>query len=113
MFSKLGKEPLCNGHAERAPHIKEFCFPLCWRCLSIVIGASVGGIIIPNCFFHPTAMLFAGVALCVPCLIDGLVQRATDYESTNRKRCITGLLAGIGFSIFAYGLIGFVQNIVI
>ena len=28
---------MCNGIAERAPHILGFCFPLCYRCTFIVI----------------------------------------------------------------------------
>lgn len=27
---KVGKEPLCNGKAERAPYIFGKCFILCW-----------------------------------------------------------------------------------
>ena len=111
MFSKLGKEPLCNGRPERAPHIKHFCFPLCWRCLFIVIGAFIGGIAIPKFHLHPIAMFFGGIALCIPCLIDGLVQRFTNYISSNLKRGITGFLAGLGFSAFAYGILALLKMI--
>ena len=36
-LSQFGSIPMCNGIAERAPHILGFCFPLCYRCTFIVI----------------------------------------------------------------------------
>ncbi|MBR1735701.1 MAG: DUF2085 domain-containing protein, partial [Firmicutes bacterium] len=35
--------------------------------------------------------------MLLPLIIDGTVQKATSYESTNIKRLITGILCGMGF----------------
>ena len=40
--------------------------------------------------------LTLGILLLIPSAIDGGVQFFQDYESTNTKRLITGLLGGIG-----------------
>ena len=41
---------------------------------------------------------------CVPCLVDGLIQTFTDYESTNLRRVIFGIVAGIGIGFWAAAL---------
>lgn len=38
---------------------------------------------------------YYSVAMCIPLIIDGSVQYLTKYESTNIRRCVTGILLGI------------------
>lgn len=100
---KWGKVPLCNEKPERAPHIGKFCFPLCWRCLMIIIGLLTGSAI---CIFAYPGFLLCLLAsiLVVPCLIDGLIQAKTDYVSTNVKRITFGYMAGIGMFLSLYAI---------
>ena len=95
----LGKKPLCNKKSERAPRIFNFCFPLCWRCTSIIIGYIVGSIIHISFSEGKSYLFFVGV-LCMPCFVDYYLQQKVNIISTNSRRILTGLLAGIGISVF-------------
>lgn len=51
------------------------------------------------------------VVLMIPLIIDGFVQLKTQYQSTNARRFVTGVLFGYGLvsmflltSIYVYGL---------
>ena len=100
---KWGKVPLCNEKADRAPHIGSFCFPLCWRCTMIMVGLIIGAFF--YVIFHPgLPVSFIFSILILPCLIDGLRQRYTSYVSTNRKRILFGLLAGVGMFVFTFSI---------
>ncbi len=108
---KFGETPLCNGRPERAPHIGSFCFPLCWRCTSIIAGYSV-------CYWtkpvflssHIILGLIISIGLIIPCAYDGVRQVLSDYESSNPLRIITGLLAGIGMSILGFVFYGCING---
>jgi len=95
----IGKKPLCNKNPERAPWIFNFCFPLCWRCTSIVIGDVIGNTI-QLYLFRGKNYFIPGALLCIPCLVDYYLQSKDKYESTNLRRILTGFAAGIGISIF-------------
>lgn len=104
MINKLHRKfPICNGRAERAPHIGRYCFPLCWRCLSIIIG-----ILLYTTYLmvvkvsQNIGMLSMALFLCFPCVADSFIQRHTSYVSTNFNRCLTGFLAGIGMRAFVF-----------
>lgn len=100
VFQRIGKEPLCNGRPERAPHIGSFCFPLCWRCTAISLGAiAMGFFNLSYCFYHPLVGTIVALGLAMPCLADGLLQKYAKKESTNIRRILTGLLAGIGMGV--------------
>lgn len=98
----LGKKPLCNGKPERAPHIKGFCFPLCWRCLSISLSVLTSSVFIS--FYkkylsqHCIIISISSIILILPCLIDGFRQYFLNKESRNCRRIFTGVLAGIGLA---------------
>ena len=49
-------------------------------------------------FFRPP--LWVGLVLLIPMTLDGGIQQATRYESTNVRRLITGILGGYGFAVF-------------
>lgn len=100
----FGRKPFCNGKPETAPHIGTFCFPICWRCLSIIIGA-----IIITIFSHVALLqelltdkwavsLVAG-GLILPCFLDGVFSYFSSYNSKNSIRIMTGILCGIGLRI--------------
>ena len=108
-FDAFGKIPLCNERPETAPHIGNFCFPVCWRCFSAFIGAALITITVHIGWIRPPLSLydfFIAVLLTVPCMCDGLLSYLTPYESSNKRRAITGMLAGIGLRTLVYWLIG-------
>ena len=104
-----GKRPLCNGIPERAPHIGEFCFPICWRCLGISLGVIILyvayslGLVDGNESIYIRLAILAGVA---PCLVDYLLQRWTRYTSNNPKRFIFGILSGMSIRMVCIWIFG-------
>lgn len=104
----IGKLPLCNLQKHRAPHIFGICFPLCWRCTSAVFSMRIifpvmllflGSFIIN----YREAFLWISLIFTLPLIIDGTNQYfISKKESTNYKRVITGVLAGLGIKIFLF-----------
>jgi uncharacterized membrane protein len=99
-INSLGKAPLCNMKAARAPHIGPFVFPLCWRCLGVgaglVGGVPMGMLLAP---VHRGMMLAVVAILVAPLMVDGLLQRLGHMESTNTRRLVTGMLCGVGLEV--------------
>lgn len=87
----------CHCRSDRSFFFRGKQFPICARCTGLGIGflCSVIGL----WFFRLS--VFWGVILMLPMIIDGTLQKKTDYESNNLLRLITGIL-------FAYGLMDFV-----
>lgn len=108
---EFGKEPFCNKKPETAPHFGHFCFPLCWRCLSLSVGiilstillAFLHDIVIPS-FQNRNVLFLISLLIIIPCLIDGVRQATTAYISNNYLRGITGFFAGIGLRLLTYSL---------
>lgn len=109
--SRIGKEPLCNGRAERAPHIFGKCFILCWRCTSLIAS-----MLLCSCFYYvfngslyvelETRDMVYSVILIFPTFIDGVLQYAFHIESTNLRRAVFGGISGIGLWMLASWLEG-------
>ena len=94
----IGKIPLCNGLASRAPHFFGICFPLCYRCLFIVLGCFITLII---CYRKKVKISLWIILLCViPMIFDGGIQTFFGIISTNVRRSITGGLFGFGIGAF-------------
>lgn len=34
----LGEKPICNARKDSAPHFRNYCFPLCWRCSGVLFS---------------------------------------------------------------------------
>lgn len=118
----LGKVPLCNHRPERGIYIHGFCLPLCARCTGILIGA-VGGMLVILGLTHsnliasfPGARLMTpvinrvlvGAFMLIPTAVDGGLQYVLGKESTNRRRLITGFLAGMGCAIIESGIVSLI-----
>ena len=98
-FSQIGKIPMCNGIANRAPHIMGFCFPLCYRCTFIVIVFVVTLLIL---YRFKIKLSMKGLGLCMlPMIVDGGLQTFFGIMSNNWRRAITG-------GIFGFGLAGMI-----
>ena len=71
--------------------------PFCARVVGIFVGLAVGFILSLGRKIELTLPI---VILClIPIGLDGTIQLITEYESTNPKRIITGMIAGIATGI--------------
>lgn len=89
-FQSIGIKPLCNMRADRAPHIGKYYFVLCWRCSSISIGMLLS--------YSYITVLSPNIAiyLIIPTVADSILQYYVNIESSNIRRLVSGLFAGIG-----------------
>ena len=111
-FDLIGKVPLCNFQAERAPHIGNFVFILCWRCCGMILFFALGFLLMINhkyCLKIQNTkfiyLLLIIIILLLPMIIDGTRQYVFHIESNNIKRFITGMMFGFGISILTQKLI--------
>ncbi|MDO4355851.1 MAG: DUF2085 domain-containing protein [Clostridia bacterium] len=87
----------CHCRSDRSFHFRGKRFPICARCTGECVGIMVAPLV--NGIWH-TSVFLCGI-LMLPMIIDGLLQLHTSYESTNFRRCITGMLFGIcGTTLF-------------
>lgn len=84
----------CHQMPSRSYHAGSYQFPICARCLGIIIGYISAFIMI---FFRKYICLRTSIWLCVPMAMDGGIQFLTKYESKNYRRSYTGFCAGLGF----------------
>lgn len=85
---------MCHRRPDRSFHCcngKQF--PLCARCTGILAGYFLG--LLLAIMTGPIFVIYAFLLL-IPTLIDGFIQLLTNYESTNLRRLVTGISAGIG-----------------
>lgn len=91
----------CHRRPERSLIVKGKKFPVCYRCMFILIGLFMS---IPMAFFTPLFSVipsfFAAVLMNVPMLIDGFTQKKECRTSNNPLRIGTGFLAGFGLAQF-------------
>ena len=110
----------CHQKYERSCEINDNQMPICTRDVGILFGIILGCLIFRNrgCNrwtirdtfltiipdsklsiiykndLRMIAMFSLIIASIIPIGIDGFLQLLTDYESTNSKRVVTGLIAG-------------------
>ena len=89
---------MCNGIAERAPHIFGFCFPLCYRCTFVVILFSITLYI--SYKYKRSIPIYVIILCMLPMIIDGSLQTFFGIMSHNFRRALTGALFG-----FALGML--------
>lgn len=93
---------LCHRLPERSFFFRGKQFPICARCTGIFVGYFLG--LIYFFVFGRISFLFA-LFLLVPLIVDGFGQYFNRWLSTNRRRFITGMLAGIGTDFIVYWLV--------
>lgn len=84
---------MCHRLPERSFFIKGKQMPLCARCTGILAGYLVGIIL---AIFGYRINIIGAIIFIVPTGIDGFIQYIGKWQSTNSRRLITGVLAGIG-----------------
>ncbi len=93
----LGFVP-CHRKTERSFVFWGKQFPICARCMSILLGF----LSIPILMFLSIKIPFYyGVIMVIPTFLDGFTQLKKWRKSNNFLRFVTGLIAGIGFSVIA------------
>ncbi|NMD71106.1 DUF2085 domain-containing protein [Bacillus sp. DNRA2] len=90
----------CHRKKERSLIIRGKQFPLCYRCMAILLGYLFLPFLLFIDFSFP---LWLAIVLNFPMVIDGTLQRIGVHTSTNFLRLWTGLICGLGQSmIVAY-----------
>lgn len=94
---------MCHRRPDRSFHrCNGKPFPICARCTGIFVGYFLG--IACAIATGPIFIIYAFLLL-FPTVIDGFIQLLTNYESTNTRRLITGLAAGVGI-VYIFVFIG-------
>jgi len=91
---RIGRAAGCHQMASRSFFAAGYQLPLCARCTGITIGYLAGAAAFVRKIRLPVPAL---LAMCIPCAVDGLLQKFTEYESNNIKRVITGFLTGAAY----------------
>ncbi len=91
---KIGDKLGCHQMPERSFFYKGYQFPVCARCTGVIISAVLALIVfrrkkipLKTCFLLSSVML-----------IDWMVQYLEIQESNNKRRLVTGLIGGFGYS---------------
>lgn len=87
LFNLVGH--LCHQKPERSFFFRDYQFPFYARCTGIILGFILGLIVVHLTTFFENYLIFI---LFVPMIVDGLVQKFTDYESNNLRRVKTGFI---------------------
>lgn len=88
----------CHQKVERSFFLNGNQMPFCARDVGIFIGLTFGMLV---ALVFPMRLSWTIlVALSLPILVDGGLQYAGFYESTNLVRLVTGILGGIAVSYF-------------
>lgn len=103
---RWGQAPLCNGRRDRAPHIGEFCFPVCYRCLGNIIGSFVGCVILKT--YEYSNNMLSGMILLLPTVIDRFFLRKDTNGRGNSVRFVNGILMGVGFVLIIRSILIFI-----
>ena len=87
----------CHQLSHRSYEYNNNQMPFCARDVGIFAGLSIGFIFSLGRRIELTLPIV--ILSLLPIGLDGTIQLFTDYESTNPKRIITGLIAGIATGI--------------
>lgn len=103
---------MCHRLPERSFFIRGRQLPLCARCTGILIGYFCGGI---YALLWGALPLPVTILLMVPLVIDGTGQYLGWWMSTNPRRLITGIMAGIAtdFLVYYAVIFGFRQGVLL
>ena len=89
---KIGCSTGCHQDPKRSFQINGYQFPICARCTGIPIGYLIGFISV----FWVRIPVIISTEMILVMFYDWYIQYLCISESTNFRRCITGILYGIG-----------------
>lgn len=94
--------PICHQFPTRSFWLLERPMAICARCFSMYVAFAIAVLIAvwstKTSHRIGTAPLVLPVGFAIPLVVDGYLQMATDYESTNVVRFLTGVLFGIAMA---------------
>ncbi len=92
----------CHGIPSRCLTLWHVPMPICARCTAIY-GGALAGIVLMRLLpaMSERAARIVMIIAASPLAVDGLTQLTTLRESTNTLRLVTGVLGGIGFTLWA------------
>ncbi|MCA1054511.1 DUF2085 domain-containing protein [Rossellomorea aquimaris] len=88
----------CHRIPERSLTVGSYQFPLCYRCMGIMLGMGFG-IMVNWIYFRASLFMVLGACLLIPMLIDGYTQKWKWRSSTNFLRLTTGVMFGWGLAV--------------
>ncbi|MBM7649905.1 putative membrane protein [Bacillus ectoiniformans] len=92
----------CHRLPERSFFHRGKQFPICARCTGILAGYLLG--LIYAIVVGAIPLLIAGLLL-LPLIVDGGLQYIGKWHSTNTRRFITGILAGVAVDFLIWGIV--------
>lgn len=90
---------VCHHHPDRSFYFYGIGNYLCARCLGILVGGLTSILVIIEKVFPQPLIL---IIFLIPLIFDGTIQAFTNYESTNIRRLVTGLLFGYAITSLSY-----------
>lgn len=101
---EIGSYLGCHQMPERSFFINDYQFPICARCTGVIISSIIACIV----FVKNILPISICVAMASIMLIDWGLQYLEIKKSTNRRRLITGLIGGFGYSTLHLYLYSFI-----
>lgn len=101
LLMDIGAKYGCHQNPKRSFFLKGYQFPVCARCTGILLIKPLAWLF----NFKKKVSWIVGFALLVPMIIDGSIQYIFHIESTNKRRLVTGLLAGFGISTIRINIV--------
>lgn len=90
-FDDIGMASSCHQIPERCLVIKDYRFPICARCTGVAIGKILS---IISLIIRIKINIYISLFMIAIMGIDWFLQYSNILESNNRRRLITGILAG-------------------
>lgn len=98
----------CHQMYERSFNYKGYQFPVCARCTGIFVGNIIGILLY---IINIKISIITGLGLILIMAIDGLLQLFKIKASTNKRRFITGLIAGIGYIFMVANIFLYIRHL--
>lgn len=89
---RVGDASGCHQMPDRSFFIRQWQFPVCARCTGVLVGQIVGLILV---IVGLNLSIMTDIVFLTIMLNDWLLQALQIKKSTNKRRFITGTLAGI------------------
>lgn len=93
-YMKYGKILGCHQKPERSFFYKGYQFPVCARCTGVVISSIISVVFSFFCDFP----IYLSILMSLVMFFDWLIQFLKIKQSTNKRRFITGMIGGFGWT---------------
>ena len=103
---KIGNFLGCHQKPERSFFFKGYQFPVCARCTGVIISSIIAFFF----FFLKKVPLAIFTFMSLTMLTDWLLQYLNIKKSTNKRRFITGLIGGFGWSTIQFSFYKAIYN---